>query len=372
MSNKRQRTTAGILHITDLPDGIYVGIASYLVKPSVALFAIAMTADSADQHTESSKAIISSIDWRVLDFSDIEKSLAEQLLDDDIDKILNIISAVNNLEILKLAGCVNITGSGLNVLRSASAIEQIDMSLVGKHESPILEPEPLLSEDVVIPILDDIISRRGSRLKQLEFPKKWRKWRNMTNLTQLNDFLERYNNHLIQQRYCCFECHELCVEEEGEEWICLLEGSDWHGTQNYTCSGCLNHFCGRLGCTVANGNSTVNWCKECEKGYCKSCTATYSCRRCELEFCNDCKDMKTCEGECETTFCDDCFEKNTCSFCGKCHACSDQGSLIRCISDHCNKRTCYDCDQSRRGGKRTWDEESKCKCGARLEEYGYL
>jgi len=60
---------------------------------------------------------------------------------------------VNNLQILKLAGFVNITGSGLDTLRSSVAIEQIDLSLVRKHESPILEPEPLLSEDTVIPMV---------------------------------------------------------------------------------------------------------------------------------------------------------------------------------------------------------------------------
>ena len=77
---------------------------------------------------------------------------------------------MNNLQILKLAGCVNITGSGLNVLRSTT-LEQIDLSLVGKHEVPLINPEPLLSEDIVLPILDNIISRK-SGLRQLELPKK--------------------------------------------------------------------------------------------------------------------------------------------------------------------------------------------------------
>ena len=45
-NNKRRRTTTSNnnddKHITDLPDGLLVGISSYLAKPSVALFAIAM------------------------------------------------------------------------------------------------------------------------------------------------------------------------------------------------------------------------------------------------------------------------------------------------------------------------------------------
>ena len=78
-NNKRKRTTTSNtndnLHIIDLPDGLLVGISSYLAKPSVSLFALAMNSQS----TETSKAILSAINWSVLDFSDIEKSLAAKL-----------------------------------------------------------------------------------------------------------------------------------------------------------------------------------------------------------------------------------------------------------------------------------------------------
>ena len=213
------------LHITNLPDGILVGIASYLAKPSVALFAIAMTIDS--QQTQTSKAIISSTNnWNVLDFSDIEKCLAAKLSDGDINKILRCIDAVNNVKILKLAGCVNITGSGLDLLRSSRSIQQIDLSLVGKHESPVLEPEPKISEHLVFPILDNIISGESS-LKQLEFPKKWRNAQS----TEMNRFLLRYNNYLRNQGYCCSKCDRPCVETGNEEWV-DLDGGDLYGTQN--------------------------------------------------------------------------------------------------------------------------------------------
>ena len=171
-SNKRQRITSyndnNELHINDLPDGLLVGISSYLAKPSVALFAIAISSNTS-QPTQTSKAIISNSSWDVLDFSNIEKSLAAKLSDDDIDKMLKSIDAVNNLKILKLAGCVNIRGNGLVTLCTATAIQQIDMSLVGKNESPTLELKPLLSVDIVLPTLYSIINR-GSSLKQLEFP----------------------------------------------------------------------------------------------------------------------------------------------------------------------------------------------------------
>ena len=132
------------------------------------------------QSTSSSNAIVTSASsnnnnkWTILDFGDIEKSLAAKLTDDDINAVLQCISAKSNLKILKLAGCVNITGSCLNILRLATGLEQIDLSLVGKHEVPHIEPEPLICESTIIDILDSIIIQRGSSLKHLEFPTKFR------------------------------------------------------------------------------------------------------------------------------------------------------------------------------------------------------
>ena len=58
-NNKRQRTTTSTdsLHINDLPDGLLVGISNYLAKPSLALFAIAISSNTS-RSTQTSKAII--------------------------------------------------------------------------------------------------------------------------------------------------------------------------------------------------------------------------------------------------------------------------------------------------------------------------
>jgi hypothetical protein len=285
-NNKRQRTTTSTdsLHINDLPDGLLVGISNYLAKPSLALFAIAISSNTS-RSTQTSKAIIASTNWNALDFSDIEKSLAAKLSDDDIDKVLKSIDAVNNLQILKLAGCVNITGSGLDVLRSSTVLEQIDLSLVGKHESPILDQEPLLSEDLVIPILDSVINGAGS-LKQLEFPKKWRNIE--VESTQFVQFLERYNQYLTNQRYCCSKCNEMCYSRVGNDWV--YRGRIYKktfGTQNYTCSGCLKHFCRRGEC---GGGFWL--CDTCEKRYCEECAQSAKCSQCYFYFCNKCEEMK--------------------------------------------------------------------------------
>jgi len=341
-SNKRRRTTTSNnngTHIKDLPDGILVGISSYLAKPSAVLFALSMTIDS--RSTQTSKAIISKHNWNVLDFSDIEKRLASKLRDCEIDTILRSIDAVSNLKILKLGGCVKITGSGLDLLRSSVVIQQIDMSLVGKHEAPTIKREPKLSEDIVLPILDDIISRgRASSLKQLELPKKWRDAQS----TDMDDFLARYNGYLRNQRYSCSKCDRVCVETGRNEWI-GLQRDEWHGIQNYTCFGCLNHFCYDGDCVDGNGDYYVQLCKKCEKVYCKVCISTSSCSNCYRYACNECEEMKTCEGEdCERTLCVRCFEKKKCYYCKR-------SRCLRCVGHiECQGKTvCIECNQSRMG-----------------------
>ena len=77
------------------------------------------------------------------------------------------------LKRLKLCGCINITGIGLNPLRGSVVLEQIDISLVRKHEKPKIKPEPQISQEVVLPILDSIVSSDGCSLTHIKFPDKW-------------------------------------------------------------------------------------------------------------------------------------------------------------------------------------------------------
>ena len=90
------------------------------------LFAIAMATNSQEQ-TQTSKAILTSNNWSVLDFGDVEKDLAAKLSDDHIDKIFKYFEVYSKLTVLKLAGCVNIAGQGLVILGFSTLIQQIDM-----------------------------------------------------------------------------------------------------------------------------------------------------------------------------------------------------------------------------------------------------
>jgi len=128
-----------------------------------------------------SKAIISAQQWDTLDFEDIEKELANKLTDNDISAILKSINAQDVLKKLKLCGCINIEGHGLSPLRGSVVLEQIDLSTVGKHENSEIKPQPKISQEVVMPILESIISTYGCSLKHIEFPSKWHPWRGQRN-----------------------------------------------------------------------------------------------------------------------------------------------------------------------------------------------
>ena len=100
-----------------------------------------------EELSDYSKAILSSLEWDVLDFEDIEKSLAVKLMDDDLHAVLKCISAHDVLKKLKLSGCIN-TGYSLEPLRSSTVIELIDLSLAKQFESPRSVVESKLSEEV--------------------------------------------------------------------------------------------------------------------------------------------------------------------------------------------------------------------------------
>ena len=56
-------------------------------------------------------------------------------------------------------------------------------------------------------------------------------------------------------------------EDSGTPWICF-DRNDWYGTQDYTCTTCLNHICYDGDCLDTHGRSSKNnWCTKCEKGF---------------------------------------------------------------------------------------------------------
>lgn len=140
--------------------------------------------------------------------------------DEHLATILRCIDAnQSTLEVLKLAGFVNIFGHGLEPLRTSSSIRQIDLSLVGQFESPeiIVEEEEEMerkrkkvnakkekkktltvakqvniSVDMILPILQGIIDNGRNSLRDVMFPHKFWGGRGGDAFTQFRNNFEQY------------------------------------------------------------------------------------------------------------------------------------------------------------------------------------
>jgi len=208
------------MNITDLPVGVLTNVASFLPNPSRALFAVSLTAPSSSwqnsrgdkQLSEMSQAImIPSSQWKILDFEEVETSLAKKLNDDDLFAVLSCIK--QTVKRLKLTGCINIIGSGLTPLRESTVLRLLDLRLSKHHEDTYYFPLPMprlslskqhedtstrlkakICQETVIPILDNVISVNGSSLTHIKYPHEWIG----TSSIRFEDFEERYMEHLVR------------------------------------------------------------------------------------------------------------------------------------------------------------------------------
>ncbi len=340
------------LSITDLPIGTMAHVSSFLPLPSRALFAVALNCRDVER-----SSIIVGEQRDVLDFGEVEKDLAAKLSDADVKGVLLSVDAIHNIKVLLLTNCINISGAGLEPLRASAIIEKIDLSLVGDHESPKLYPEPPISCDEIIPILDSIIARgEECSLKLLEFPKKWRDERSTE--SDFHAFLTRYDAYLSTQAPFCFECNT----NLSEDMLAIIANQDAYGKQYFTCHDCLTQYC--YDCKDEEGGVDYigGLCLKCERVYCLHCKAMKMCENCELWHCVDCNVMKQCfvcecnlcvhccgavayscckcekvwcgDGDCDQDVygCEQCNEEICCPDCGHVTYCNDCDTY-RC--DHC-------------------------------------
>jgi len=270
-TNKRRRTNDTITQISDLPVGILVDVSAYLSKPSRAILAVAFSAPSSSwqninkylMHRPSpiSTAIVSSSEWDTLDLVDVEKSLASRLSDDDMFAMLVCINAQDVLKKLKLTGCINITGCGLSPLRGSVVLEQIDLSLLKQHENPDDTPkvQHVLIKEVVLPILDSIISSTGCVLKHIQLAHSWKE---EDDDGPLHEFANRYDQYQENRGISCSGCTK------------RIRAIPWFRATNMlhynTCYDCLKHYCEECS-DHDDGASPLNFCFTCKKDYCKDC-----------------------------------------------------------------------------------------------------
>jgi hypothetical protein len=302
--------------LTNFPDTVLATVAQYLTKTERALAAVAMTASSSAwseskwqkrpniasqiiigakpltaESTKYNYRLQKSYEWDVFDFRDINKSLSRKLSDEDIGGILVCIDAVRTVKVFKLTGLFNIVGHGLEPLRGSRLLEHIDLNPglleplklvpggVATEMSSILagfKHYSLLSEEIVVPILDSIITVEGSSLKQLNLPKKWRD----NQAPVLTQFLTRYNRALNRRELPCSHngCTSTCRHISDSPWIPRIVRHDgMYGVQQHICYVCNDHFCG-----VHTEDMTPFICEICELTHCMDCNPTNVCDVCNV------------------------------------------------------------------------------------------
>jgi len=345
-SSKRRKTEQGIgTCLSGLPIGILEHTASFLAPISRALFAVTFTNYENNLPSGNYSSITGAADWDTLDFGEIEKELAERLSDDDISDVLQHIDAANTVKRLRLTNCIKITGAGLRPLHGSTVIEQVDLSLVGDGESPALDPEPPISCEAVLPILDSIISAdTPCTMKHLQFPYKWRRDRYTD--SEFHTFILRYHQmRMARDMVTCLYCGQN-LPGYGEHWISA--SGDYYGTHAMSCYQCTNHFC--YDCIDEDGIKNLVYCNQCQRDYCKNCVkvdSCYFCDRCGEFTCEYCSNSKECD-ECNEKMCSECVHSDgfECIFCGVlyCKDCNQNGDG-RTISlcEECSKFGCDDC-----------------------------
>ena len=227
-------------------------------------------------------ATASSESWELLDFKDIQEDVygGRTLTDDDIQWVLLCIDAQNKTKSLKFTNCISITGSGLEPMRESVVLERINLSLVGDHDNPNIDPEPPISAAAVIPILTSILNTQGNSLVHVQLPKKWRVERSDI----LTQFLERLDRMLNERR---FQCSKGCGICEGSEDYALVDQR--RGVIDMTCYQCMKHFC-----FYCIEDCEIQFCKCCEKVYCNDCNKVVWCERCyEDTSCKVCDNLKS-------------------------------------------------------------------------------
>jgi len=293
--------------------------------------------------------------------------LAIKLTDDDIGAILACINARQVLTTLKLTGCVNITGNGLEPLRGSVVLEQIDLSLVKQHEGPYMKPEPLMSETPVLSILNSIVDEDENSLKQVQLPFKFRQRRESSIPDQ---FLSRYNQQVLELmenlRFRCSKCGSLNCDTS-QSWR-TWDQSHHYGLLETICYKCTNSFCTR--CEEGGDVRNIGGCWICEKVYCADCVPTAKCEICGVLTCSGCGSMTDCDdcGRdacevcihtcecCNTTRCDECVTYVQCECCDSkahCADCYDGKDHDVGFCEDCYNTFCGDCRLSKQ--RKDWN-----------------
>ena len=195
-----------------------------------------------------------------------DSNLADKLSDEDLRALLLIIDAKNTLKTLRIGGCTQIVGHGLEPLRESTVLQCLSLPRLGNGV------ENALSIDIVIPIVVNIIKGPLDRLNEL-----W--WWIERVLKNLPDGWLREQSQI--------ETSPLCEALTNISQML-------HGEENALCS-CGNPFIRASSCN----NCGDTFCDNCEEDMAE-------CRGCQSFYCSVCAQLDDIDAalECPNDGCD--------------------------------------------------------------------
>ena len=209
--------------------------------------------------------------WDILDFIDLEKSLAARLTDEDLGAALKCINAKKHLKRLNLTNCFNIVGHGLKPLKGSKLLETLDMGLVRQVEWVKSFDEARLDRTVVLRLLrKDILSVHGNSFRRLQIPYIWCNGKGCDAITRI---LEQYPSTTLSPFSFCW----YFGFKNEEEVLKLLNNGSMGEDQNDYCAYCydrkfyLCNRCDMLQCDSGCDFDGYGACVDCGSRYCGLC-----------------------------------------------------------------------------------------------------
>ena len=238
--------------------------------------------------------------WSVLDFVDLPMSLAMRLSDDDVGAILVCIDAKHKLEHLTLTHCTNAIGHGLEPLRSSTRLQELNLGLVRKFESPYFRhptsqmsnredfvfDDLKLTEGPVCDIIDSILREGEHSFDRLQYPYKWTDTSSEPNhfvpifhndvlrSEKMKQFVDKHSESVILNKFSC------CVyfDYVNKYGLCLSLRED----RSDLVDSCIS-------CNEDYFDTYFGLCSECNNIVCCDCCDCYECEECKIMYCPRCK-----------------------------------------------------------------------------------
>ena len=272
-----------------LPDTLVAAACDYLPVPSRLLTAVALGEGHRDSIGGVAVAsLVGGAQITSLDFEQVERELASRLTDDHLEAMLRASDAATGLQVLKLAGCTNITGSGLRPLRGSRILRQVDLTMRGNHEAPQKkeeEEETRLSKEEALSFLQSLLDGGGTALRDVSLPSAWARDQ------AVDQWKENFDQYTAE---CQIECSK-------------IDCGNLVSSNGHTCYDCLNMMCDP--CLNIDWDDIDDFpdvhCDRCQRIRCKECTTRQECASCGYcgEFCSGCMPItKRCRS-CDQSFC---------------------------------------------------------------------